>query len=346
MNVLLQRPPTKSHSSLTELSLSLNSLEKEVATFPKELESSFSQDEKDFLSKKNETFDDIKVDIKQDIDFYIIKLLPLCKVQSMNLVKLFDKYQLLEFPDWLESIERTKCDVQCYRHFCETLIKLHELLAISLDEKQEKVNMFASELEKDMDIQDKEALVLVQKAEKKKKIVTFSSFVPFIGLLPAVAMKKSIKKHEEDAMSRIKLSCLMKKIHKLIIDVLLPTVISFKENIQTTHHFFGVIEDELIIFSDYAQQASIVQEQTNAHFKLMKGKSTEIKRQCRVISKIVSIVNSDVSVLRISKEEITKIDERFLQIINKTVQQLPTEYRAIVCSMAALETAVTTETSS
>lgn len=336
MNVLLQPPPTKSDSSLTELSLSLNSLEKEVATFPKKLESYFSQDELEFLSRRNKTFDDIKVDIKEDIDMYITKLLPLCKVQSMNLVKLFDKYQLLEFPDWLESIEKTKYDVQCYRFFCKTLIKLHELLAISLDEKQEKVDMFASELKKDMDIQDKEARLLLTKAEKKKKIVTVSSFVPFFGILPAVTMTKCIKKYEEDAMSRTRLSILMKIIHKMIRDVFLPTIISFKENIQTTHQFFGVIEDELIIFSDYAQQASIIQEQTKAHFKLMKGKSTEIKYQCREISEKVSIINSDVSVLRILKEERTKIDERFLQIFNKTVEELPTEYRDTVCSMAAL----------
>ncbi|XP_071853524.1 uncharacterized protein [Apostichopus japonicus] len=337
-------PHEKTGSSLTELSLSLNSLEKEVATFPKELKSIFLQEEIDLLSKRNKHFDEIKVDIKQDIDMYIINLLPLCKEGCINLVKLFDKYQLLEFPDWLESIEKTKYDVQCYRHFCETLIKLHEFLAISLDEKQEKVNMFASELEQEVDIQDKEALSLVAKAEKKKKLVTVSSFVPFVGLFPAVAMKKSLKKNEDDAMSRIKLSYLMRKIHKLMTDVLLPTVISFKENIQATHVFFGVIEDELIIFSDYAQQASVVKEQTNAHFTLMKGKSAEIKRHCRLVGKILSIVKSDASILRISEEELTQINERFLTIMDKTIEQLPTKYTAFIRSKANIAIAVNTET--
>ncbi|XP_078373069.1 uncharacterized protein LOC144656698 [Oculina patagonica] len=228
-------------------------------------------------------------DTRSDAMVYLKGVLPLSTKFVASIREYFEYYEALSYNDWCEMLSDILQETISYRELCETLVKMHEDIFVTLTKRKDEAMMVAREL-KDLKEFEKKKKELEEKAERRYSWAIGLAVIPFVREF-ASPIVVSADSYWAQAVAKGAQAQVQEAAAVIVKETLIPAFEAFIDGIKKAAGFFSVMEEELRKFESKAEKGQ--RNPKLLYYKVMNKEPRDMKSICQVFYAVLPDVRAD-----------------------------------------------------
>lgn len=282
---------TQTYTDVVELREQLREMSVDMRLFSLSLRSLYAESAVGSSSELAIKFNKLRDDTRNDAMTYLQVILPLSTKFVASISEYFEYYDALSYEDWCDMLPDILQETISYRELCETLVKMHEDVLVTLKKRKDEAVVIARELKDLKEEFERKKQELEAKAKSKRRWALGLAFVPGINYIASPLLSASADKDLADAVAKGAQAKVQEAAAITVSETLIPALEAFIDGIKNAAGFFSVMEQELLKFEGKAEKAQ--SEPKLLYYRVMNKEAQDMKKICQVFYAVLPDVRTD-----------------------------------------------------
>lgn len=281
----------KAQEGVMELREQLKSMPVDMRLFSLSMRSLYAENNVGSSSKLATKFNKLRDDTRNDAMMYLKGVLPVSTKFVASISEYFEYYDALNYDEWSEMLSDIIQETVSYKELCETLVKMHEDLLVTLKKRRDQAEVLAREFKDLKEEFERKKKELEAKAKSKRWWALGLSFVPGVNAIASPLLAGSANKDLAEAVAKGAQAKVQEAAAITVSETLVPALEAFIDGIRKAAGFFSIMEQELRKFESKAEKGQ--KDPKPLYYKVMKKEAKDMKSICQVFYAVLPDVRSD-----------------------------------------------------
>jgi len=281
----------KAQEGVMELLEQLKSMPVDMRLFSLSMRSLYAENNVGSSSELAIKFTKLRDDTRNDAMIYLKGVLPVSTKFVASISEYFEYYDALNYDEWSEMLSDIIQETVSYKELCETLVKMHQDLLVTLKKRKDQAEVVAREFKDLKEEFERKKKELEAKAKTKRWWALGLSFVPGVNAIASPLLADSANKDLAEAVAKGAQAKVQEAAAITVSETLIPALEAFIDGIKTAAGFFSVMEQELRKFESKAEKGQ--KDPKPLYYKVMNKEAKDMKSICQVFYAVLPDVRSD-----------------------------------------------------
>ena len=316
----------KTQNDVVELREQLKSMSVDMRMFSLTMRSLYVEKAVGTSTEAARKFIKLRDDTRNDAMVYLKGVLPLSTTFVASISEFFEYYEALNYNEWCEMLSEVLRETVNYRQLCETLVKMHEDILVSLKKRKDEAVVIVREL---TDLEEefvKKKKELEEKAGSQRIWAIALFVVPIVGVIASPVLLAAANSNLAEAVAKGAQAKVQGAAALTVSETLIPALEAFIGGIKKAAGFFSVMEQELRKFEGKAEKGQ--SDPKRLYYKVMNKEAKDMKSICQVFYAVLPDVRTDFLAIPSEGTDQNYID-KWLEKQKKVIEETCTARKLI-----------------
>lgn len=281
----------KAQEGVMELREQLKSMPVDMRLFSLSMRSLYAENNVGSSSELATKFIKLRDDTRNDAMMYLKGVLPVSAKFVASISEYFEYYDALNYDEWSEMLSDIIQETLTYKELCETLVKMHEDLLVTLKKRKDQAEVIAREFKDLKEEFERKKKELEAKAKTKRWWAVGLAAVPAVSVIASPILANSANKDLAKAVAKGTQAKVQEAAAITVSETLIPALEALIDGIRTAAGFFSVMDQELRKFESKAEKGQ--KDPKPLYYKVMNKEAKDMKSICQVFYAVLPDVRSD-----------------------------------------------------
>lgn len=280
----------EAEESFKDLRVQLQSMPVDMRSFSMCMRALYSDQAVGTNTNPTRKFRKLRDDTRNDAVVYLTGVLPLSTKFVASISEYFEYYEALDYEEWCEMLSDILAETTGYRELCQTLLRMHEDILLSLHARGDQARVFIEELKHLQQEFEKKKKELEEKAQTKRYWAIGLAFVPRLNKVAPPALCAAAESDLADAVAKGCEAKVQEAAAITVTNTLIPALKGFISGISKAAGFFSVMELELKKLEGKAEK--VKSDPKRLYYKVMKIPARDMKSLCQCFYAVIPNVRT------------------------------------------------------